>query len=79
MAVLVVGLNGGASHGDESRSIDLGPAGTVDLVPQGLQSDGIAWYSADVADDTADAVVDALLARPDVESAYQQPASSPPG
>jgi hypothetical protein len=79
MGLLIVGLRG-EDAGDSDRTVDLGAAGTVHLKPQGLQSGGTHWYSAQV-DDTEDvaSLVSALQDRPEVDSAYLQPPQGPPG
>ncbi|HEY6510217.1 MAG TPA: hypothetical protein VIY56_19475, partial [Vicinamibacterales bacterium] len=34
----------------ETQRIDVGPDGAVELIPQGVEGDGIRWYSATLPD-----------------------------
>jgi hypothetical protein len=78
IATVVVGLSGsGADDGGAARTLDLGAAGRVVLQPQGVQSDGISWYTAEVDDAHVEALLAALHERPDVHSAYVKPPATP--
>ena len=79
MARLIVGLTrsavadaGAALELDREFTLDVIDGRKLDLEPQYLESEGIAWYWADVDDDDPTELLEALEATPGVASSYLQ-------
>jgi len=85
MARLIVGLTrsavadaGVALDVDREFTLDMIDGRTLDLAPQYLESEGIAWYWADVDDDDPTGLLEALLVTPGVASSYLQAPEAAP-
>ena len=86
MARLIVGLTrsavadaGAAVDVDREFTLDVMDGRKLDLEPQYLESEGIAWYWADVDDDDdPTGLLEALMATPGVASSYLQAPDAAP-
>ncbi len=63
---------------DRGFTLDITGGRTIELEPQNLESEGIAWYWADVDDNDSDGLIEALSATPGVASSYVQPPDAAP-